>query len=150
VASSALSASRYRNTRPREQQVRGIGARNQPHQAHRGKREAGERVDVADQVGLEVFHVPRGLVVLVGRLPDREQRLVDRVQLAGGQRPIGAAREPGDHRVEEWTLAPRWRELLNQEQVEIPIELAHCRRHDADQRVLGAVEANGLADRVCS
>ena len=76
----------------RDQQVRGIRARDQPHQADGGQREAGQRADVADQVGLQVLHVPRRLVVLVRRFPDREQRAVDRMKLARSPAPRSAPR----------------------------------------------------------
>ena len=42
----------------------------------------------------------------------------------------------------------RRRELLDEEQIEAPIERTRGRRHHADQRVVGAVEPDRLADRV--
>ena len=106
-ASSALSASRKRMTRrargaergadgelaapagdPGDEEVRRVRAGDQPHQRDRGQRETAHRLHVADDVGLEVHHAPRRLLVLVRGLPDREQAPVDQ-RAARRRRPRG-------------------------------------------------------------
>ena len=66
----------------------------------------------------------------------------------GGQLAIRIFRKPRDHRIEKRALSPRRRELLDQEQIVAALERANGRRHHADHRVLGAIEANRLADGI--
>ena len=103
---------------------------------------------VADDVGLQVHHVPRRLVVLVRALPERKDALVDRAQL----RPCGRRRrsrpQPRDDREREGTAPRRRRELLDGEPLLPLLERSDRPGQNARQRVVRSVEPHGLSDGV--
>ena len=73
-----------------DHEVGRIGAGDEQHERH-GALDDGERgSDVADDELLEIHRGPGGLLVLVGRLPERENPPVDGAQLVRRQGEIGA------------------------------------------------------------
>jgi hypothetical protein len=132
----------------RDQQVRRIRARDQPHQRDGGQREPRDRPDVADDVRPQIHHGPGGLVVLVRRAPDWENPFVDRAKLLRGGRSRRAGGETSDRRDQERPFPRRRRPLGRHEERMRLLERADARRQDADERVVRAVEADRPADRV--
>ena len=131
----------------REQQAGRIGAGDEPHHGHRGHRDAGHRLRVADKIALEVRQAPRRTVVLIRRAPHRKHPRADQRQLGRRRTAIGFPAQASDGPDEERTLAQRLCPLGGEKELPAPLERPEGVGEHADQRVVGAVEMDGPADR---
>ncbi len=132
----------------RDEQVRRVRARDEPHERDRGERQPRHRADVTHDSRAQIRHAPRRLFVLIRRAPDREDAPVDRVELVDGGRGIGIALQSSDRTKEERSFPWRRDELRGDEQLLTIFERTDTRLQHPDDEGIAAVELNRFADGV--
>ena len=128
------------------QEIRRVRRRDEKDEGDRAEDHREGRSDIAEHEVLEIHRRPCRLGVLIRRLPEREDRPIDGVQLFRRQRHRGARAQPPEGDDEEWSSPRRGVPLRRGEDIGSPLERPERAGQDTDNGVVETVEADGLSN----